>query len=251
MSFGYRLRARREAMGMSRAELAVAVGVTTSAIGNYETGISSPKEGILLKLFDCLDTDPNYLYQDSFRSASTVMTYYERRLIDIYRSLPLTAKEAVRGFMDALLEAMTLATVEREKDRNPTRVIPLYISPAAAGYLSPVFGSDYEEIEVTGDVPPGAEKAVRIQGDSMEPYIGDGSVAYVNSDPLGPGDVGIFCVDGDMYCKQYYKDPAGTVYLFSLNRERADADLVFTTESGRSCTFFGRVMIKACPLPGR
>lgn len=40
--------------------------------------------------------------------------------------------------------------------------------------------------------------------------------------------MGIFCVDGDIFCKQYYKDPAGTVYLFSLNRARADADVVLT-----------------------
>lgn len=54
----------------------------------------------------------------------------------------------------------------------------------------------------------------------MVPYIPDGSVVYVNRDPLKAGDVGIFCVDGDIFCKQYYKDPAGTVYLFSLNRAR-------------------------------
>ena len=40
---------------------------------------------------------------------------------------------------------------------------------------------------VTEDVPQGAEFAVRIQGDSMSPYIRDGSVVYVNRDrwPLG------------------------------------------------------------------
>ena len=50
---------------------------------------------------------------------------------------------------------------------------------------------------------------MRIQGDSMEPYIHDGGVVYVNHDPLQNGDVGIFCVDGDMVCKQYYRDPLG------------------------------------------
>ena len=52
----------------------------------------------------------------------------------------------------------------------------------------------------------------------MEPYIQDGSVAYVNRDPLASGDVGIFCVDGEMLCKQYVRDQLGMVYLFSLNR---------------------------------
>ena len=46
----------------------------------------------------------------------------------------------------------------------------------------------------------------------------------MNHDPLRNGDVGIFCVDGDMLCKQYYRDRLGMVYLFSLNRRRSDAD---------------------------
>ncbi|MBQ8852637.1 MAG: S24 family peptidase, partial [Oscillibacter sp.] len=92
--------------------------------------------------------------------------------------------------------------------------------------------------------------AVRIQGDSMTPFISDGEVVYVNHDPLGPGDVGIFWLDGDMLCKQYYKDPGGVVYLFSLNRARADADVVLTPSSGRRLACFGRVMMHALPLPG-
>ena len=83
----------------------------------------------------------------------------------------------------------------------------------------------------------------------MAPYIPDESVGYVNRDPMGRGDVGIFCVDGDMLCKQYYKDPMGVVYLFSLNRRRADADVVFPRGSGRSLTCFGRVIMHAQPLP--
>ena len=54
-----------------------------------------------------------------------------------------------------------------------------------------------------------------------------------------------------MFCKQYYKDPAGTVYLFSLNRARADADVVLTAGSGRTLACFGRVILHAPPLPGR
>ena len=100
-------------------------------------------------------------------------------------------------------------------------------------------------------MPQAAEFAVRISGDSMTPYIADGSVVYVNRDPLRAGDVGIFCVDGDMFCKQYYRDPAGIVYLFSLNRHRRDADLVLTPAGGRTLACFGRVIMHAPPLPGK
>ena len=109
------------------------------------------------------------------------------------------------------------------------------------------YGEDFDYIDVTGETPRGAEFAVRIRGDSMEPYIHDGSIAYVNRDPLVSGDVGIFCVDGEMLCKQYVQDGLGMVYLFSLNRARADADVFLPRDSGRSMVCFGRVLLASRP----
>ena len=234
MSFGEQMRRRREELGLTRQQLADRLGVSVSAVGNYETGISAPKEEVLLRLFDALEAEPNYLYRGSYRAASGGHSDEERRLLAKYRDLPLSGRQTVHTLVDALTE-MT--------DDLRTAV------PAAAGFAAPVFGEDYELIPVTGDVPPGAELAVRIQGDSMAPVIADGAVVYVNHDPVQSGDVGIFCVDGDMLCKQYYRDPLGMVYLFSLNRKRADMDVIFHRGSGRSLTCFGRVMLHAQPLP--
>jgi hypothetical protein len=41
------------------------------------------------------------------------------------------------------------------------------------------------------------------------------------------------------------------VYLFSLNRARADADILLTPGSGRGLVCFGRVIMHALPLPGK
>ena len=248
MSVGERIRRRREEKNMSRAELAELLGVSRSAVGNYETGVSVPRENIKQRLYDVLDIDPNYLYGDSFRAESAVScSDEERSLLEKYRALHLSGRQAVHLLVDSLNAFQ--GELENQHMTAERRTIPLYRCPAAAGYASPVFGEDYEPLEVAGDVPPGAELAVRIQGDSMEPYIHDNSVVYVNHDPLTNGDVGIFCVDGDMLCKQYYKDPLGMVYLFSLNRQRADADVIFSQNSGRSLTCFGRVIMRAVPLP--
>ena len=246
MSFGEQLRKRREELGMSRDTLAERLGVSRSAIGNYETGVSTPKEDVLLRLFDALQIDPNYLYQGSFRYAF-ICTDEERRMVEKYRTLPLTARQLVHTVLDGLSDLRQ--EWQQDAPEEDIRTIPLYASPAAAGFAAPVFQEDYDLIPVTGDVPAGAELAVRIQGDSMAPWIADGSVVYVNHDPLQSGDVGIFCVDGDMLCKQYYRDPLGMVYLFSLNRRRADMDVVFHRGSGRSLTCFGRVMMHGLPLP--
>lgn len=246
MGFGEQLRRRREELGMSREALAEQLGVSRSAIGNYETGISTPKEEVLLRLFDALEVDPNYLYFGSYRHGVSY-SRSEQQLLEQYRALPLAARQTVRSVMDGF------AAVQRESEQTSPvrerRMIPLYASPAAAGFAAPVFMEDYELLEVGGEVPVGAELAVRIRGDSMEPYIADGAVVYVNHDPLQSGDVGIFCVDGEMLCKQYHRDALGMVYLFSLNRRRAELDVTFSVGSGRSLTCFGRVMMHGVAIP--
>lgn len=249
MSFGTRMQERREVLGISQAALAKSLGVSQSTVGNYEADISFPKEGVLLRLFDCLETDPNTLFQDSFQAGVQVLGRSEWQFLERYRGLSPLGRETVRSVVEALCAYRD--DLEAGKPDQEPRLIPLYRSPAAAGYAAPVFGEDFDYIPVTDDVPQAAEFAVRIQGDSMAPFIADGSVAYVNRDPLKAGDVGVFCVDGDILCKQYYKDPAGIVYLFSLNRARADADVVFGPSSGRTLACFGRVILHAPPLPGK
>ena len=249
MALGDRIKARREELSLTRPQLADRLGVTPAAVGNYETGISFPREDVMLRLFDCLETDPNTLFQDSFQAGSQVLTQGERQLLEDYRGLSPLGRESVRAVLQALRSYQ--AELEESRPEHRERVIPLYRTPAAAGYAAPVFGEDFDHLTVTDSVPQAAEFAVRIQGDSMAPWIADGDLVYVNRDPLKAGDVGIFCVDGDIFCKQYYKDPAGTVYLFSLNRNRADADVVLTSGSGRTLVCFGRVILHAPPLPGK
>lgn len=250
MSFGERIKYRRGELKLSRADLAERLGVSSSAVSNYENGVSFPKEDIMLRLFDSLETEPNILFQDSYRGGGQVMSGPEQALLRQYRGLSPMGRESVRSVVEALCSYRDELEVAQPEQREP-RVIPLYRTPAAAGYASPVFGEDFDYLSVTDEVPQAAEFAVRISGDSMVPFIADGSVVYVNRDPLRAGDVGIFCVDGDMFCKQYYKDPAGIVYLFSLNRRRADADVILTPSGSRSLVCFGRVIMHALPLPGK
>ena len=74
MSFASRLKQAREDANFTQQELANALGITKSAVGNYENGVSSPKWDILLKIFDVLHVEPNFLYQDSFSPESNTTT---------------------------------------------------------------------------------------------------------------------------------------------------------------------------------
>jgi repressor LexA len=132
---------------------------------------------------------------------------------------------------------------------RPAKIIPLYLTAAAAGFASPVVGEDFEDYAVPGDSR--ADFAVRIEGDSMEPWIPDGSVALVKrGEIIRDGDVGLFFADFGMVVKQYCQDYVGDVRLFSLNRKRADADVYLPAGSDMRLCCFGKVLLDTpVPLP--
>lgn len=172
---------------------------------------------------------------------------------DYDKKLDIWGKRQVRAVADneiARCEDETRFIQETTLEEEP-KIINLYCEPAAAGIPSPVMGRDFEPYEMKDGDPKGAAYAVRIQGDSMEPYFPDGSIVFVNHDALRDGEVGIFCVDEGTVCKQYHKD-GPVVYLFSLNRDRADADVILLPGGNRTCICQGRVMTRQrFPVPGR
>ncbi len=102
MNFGQRLRERREELKITRAGLAECLGVKASAIANYENGFSFPREEILLRLFDCLQTDPNTLLRDSFQGGSETLTGEERILLENYRALSPQVRESVINLIKSI-----------------------------------------------------------------------------------------------------------------------------------------------------
>jgi len=169
----------------------------------------------------------------------------EWSLIGRYRALDTHGRQITELVMEEELVRLRQAQEQPEKEG---RVIPLYLTPAAAGYVSPALGEDYEDYTVPADCA--ADFAVRIDGDSMEPVIHDGGVVLVQRSPIENGDVGMFFIDGNMKCKQYCRDSFGNVYLLSLNRNRADADVTISASSGLTLCCFGKVLLsRRPPLP--
>lgn len=174
------------------------------------------------------------------------------RMARDYDKLDNWGRQAVRDLTDTELARMedearfmNGAMLEEEP-----KIINLYAEPAAAGIAVPTMGVDFEPYTLKPDDPQGAAFAVRLQGDSMEPYFPDGSIVFVNHDAMVNGDIGIFCVDSGTVCKQYYRDPLGMVYLFSLNRNRSDADVILGPSSNRTLICQGRVITKRrFPIP--
>lgn len=147
-----------------------------------------------------------------------------------------------------------LTTQEEFKAKDaepPVEYIRHYLTSAAAGYAAPIEGEDYELVVRGADVPAKADFCLDISGDSMTPYIKDGQTVYVQrAAELHEFEVGIFFVDGDVYCKQWCPGYAGETYLLSANPKRQDANITISRDSGRNCVYFGKVLLdKKLPRP--
>ena len=135
---------------------------------------------------------------------------------------------------------------------TPVTYIRHYFTAAAAGYAAPIEGEDFELIPVNDKTPVNADFCIDIAGDSMEPYIHDGQRVYVTRDinSLQEFDVGVFYVDGDVYCKQWCVDYVGSLHLLSANENREDANLCISKDSTRNVVCFGKVILpKRLPRP--
>lgn len=285
MTIGQRIKARREAIAMSQVALADLIGEKKQTLYKYESGIITniPIDKIE-SIAKALSTTPAYLMgweddpMDPVPPEESTRGKTQEQRAELYAWKHRGAREAIEK-LDLPEDALKLAKdytaldqpgknvvkvvvaeegkrVQAEKERrkiepaepSDTRYIPLYYTPAAAGLMQPAEGQDYDYIEVGLDVPRKADCAVKIDGDSMEPYIRNGSIVYVTREPLENGDVGIFCVDGDMICKQYYIDEWGNVRLLSLNRKRSDADrFIHHKDSDTIMTYYGRVILPVKP----
>lgn len=97
------------------------------------------------------------------------------------------------------------------------RKIHLFDIPASAGVGNFLDGDNFTEVEVGEEVPATADFGIRISGDSMEPRFVNGQIVWVQKqDTLNSGEIGIFFLDGNAYCKKLQDDEKG-LYLIFLN----------------------------------
>lgn len=230
--------------GISKSELSQQSGIPYTTIdGWYKKGGSNVHLTTLVRLSDYFGVTLDYL-----AGREGGISPAEQLMLGRWRRLDKHGKKMVSLTLNEEYERVS-AEAESEKNAEP-RYIPHYVTMAAAGYANPIENEDFSYIPVLGDVPPNAQFAVTIAGDSMEPYIHDGQTVYCVKDAEGvhPGEIGIFCVDGAYYCKQYVTSGYDT-YLLSLNRAREDADVAVYATGNRSLSCAGRVIMdKKVPI---
>ncbi|WP_456033831.1 XRE family transcriptional regulator [Roseburia inulinivorans] len=222
MSFGTRLKARREQLGITQPQLAEMLGVSKGAIGNYETDANSPKATILFKVFDVLKCDANYLFQDEMGNNYPMkVSYDEYESIKKYRNLDDHGKELVNYTLDKETERIEkygkLGEVSRPVTAFPMRLISYYFKNASAGTGQLMIDNlPDKDIEIP-DKPEyrNVSYAIGVNGSSMEPAFQDGDILLVEAtQEIEVGDIGIFQINNECFVKKL-----GEKELISLNKD--------------------------------
>lgn len=251
MKTGDIIRTLRINSGMTQKDLSENLGVSMYTIRCWESGTKLPSAKSIADISNCFDVSADLLLGTKGTSeiySDMILSKKEKELVDMYRSLDSFGKRAVQSICSIEKSRIhSASTLDNNTiiESCANRYIPKYISPAAAGISVPLGGEDFEMILVNESIPPDADFAVTIQGDSMAPYINDGDTVYVRrTETLDIGNVGIFCVDGCTYCKQYYIDEYGNLMLLSANPEYRDTNVTISKSSSSSVICYGKVILK-------
>lgn len=241
MDVGERINVYRKQAGLTIDQLAERSGVSRGTLNKITGGeTKSPTLAVMSAIAGALDRSLDDLAGKEragvSREAETLARDFDSLDGHGKRMVRTVVGEEKRR-MDALAAAKGPAM----------KVIPLLGNAFAAGRGDPDFGNPWEDFPVPAD--SGADFAVRINGNSMEPYLHDGAVALGQKRAPRDGEVAALLVDGEFLCKQVCQDVMGNLYLFSLNRARKDADQTIGYDSERSVSCFGTILMERVPLP--
>lgn len=215
MSIGTRIKEARSLQGYSRPYLAQLVGVTESAISNYENGISSPKEPVMIKLLLALCVDANYLFQDEMAEAREKTKTPALTLVktEVFKSEHIPLKEAHDvPVLGKIAAGYGLMATEAILDYEPTD----YIYYERCFYL-------------------------KVTGDSMEPKIFENDLVLIDKEiPIESGDIAAVMIDGDGETLKRYVIGENSISLQPLNSNYETK--VFIGKERKKVLIVGRVM---------
>lgn len=161
---------------------------------------------------------------------NSTFTGREILIVKKFRDLDEDGKIAVESALDGEKAAQT-------------KIIPLF--PAAAGYGEPPSQDGFEEYVVPADSK--AQFAVRISGDSMEPYLHDGEIVPCQRRRAEQGEIAVIMIAGFLLVKQYITD-GENIYLRSTNRERKNLDYDIWASGDERPVGYGTVIFRKIPL---
>ncbi len=210
MSFAERVKILKNERNMTSEQLSLQSGIPLGTLNKILAGITEePKLSVVLAIaraFDC----PVGCLLDGEEYLTDRLDVNETRIIRKYRRLDGDSRELVEMVMDKeLARAASLPTPTYTQEDSAaeirTLLLPLYDFPVSAGTGTFLEDGYCENIEVRATkASMGADYALRVSGNSMEPKFEDGDILLVRrQNRVEIGDLGIFIADGEGYFKRY------------------------------------------------
>lgn len=200
-AFGARLAELRKEKGLSQQQVADEVSrecalelgrepLTNRAVSKWERGDSLPDAQQFICLCRILGiTDVQFTFRGTPSAADPML------------GLNKLGRERAHEYIGMLGDNPYFSLRARQK--KAVRQLPLYDLPASAGTGVFLDGDSYTLIDADENVPESATLAVRISGDSMTPLFADGQTVFVRQQQeLENGDIGIFVLNGEAFCKK-------------------------------------------------
>ncbi len=248
MDLGQRIKSLRLERGYTQHDVSIELGISTVTISAWERGSKKPSLTAIVSLGQLFNISVDALLGLDTLKQSTdnaFLSTEEINFLQNYRRLDKYGKKTVETVCSIELERIyALQTPQTKTNTAKVAYIPRYLSPSAAGISAILDYNDFEMIPVGENVPINADFAINIQGNSMSPYIHDGDTVFIKrTEEVSVGDVGIFCVDGAVYCKQYYKGNDGTLILASANPDLKNTNVIIPPDSNSTVKCYGVVLL--------
>lgn len=229
-----RLKELREEHGLNMTDVADALGFKYMRYVHYEKEERELNSEVLIKFADFYHVSIDYLLCRNDKEK-----LYMPPLVRKYEKLDSHSKRVV----DAVIDVESERNAEPAETETAVKVIPLF--PAAAGPGEYLDGLALDDYEAPADSK--ATFAVRISGDSMEPYFQDGEVVLCQKREPMDKDIAVVLVNGFLVVKQFFLDYNGDIHLLSLNRARSDLDIFLSHHGTDSVVVWGTVIHKPIP----
>ena len=202
MNLSQNIKRLRKSHGYTQRDLASILKVKPTSISAWESGRNKPLMDKITIMSTLFGVSTSELVGD---------TFYKNDINDIYNQLNPDRQQNVYNYADNQL-----------KEQNGKVVNLPLVGKSAANPTELTYGDVEIEHDDFTDVPHGADTAIRIQGDSMEPLIHDGQIIfYHQQEEVENGEIAIVEIDGDgVTCKQIYYDyTSDEVILRSINKK--------------------------------
>ena len=243
MGLGDRINEIRKDRKMSIDELCVRSGVPKGTLSKITAGITTNPTldtvQAIAKALECRLDDFDDTPRFTKENAPSDISEEAKKIAKEYDKLSEHGKGAVKAILSYEGEAAKpnpdtkapkVIQLPKGMHRSgPMTEVDVYDEPSAAGlgnYVDAVVPRHMEQYP-SDMVPSRTDFGVLISGNSMEPKISDGSTVFVQAAPaLDSGEIGIFVLDGNAYCKQLKIDHDNQrTVLHSINPEYTDIEI--------------------------